>query len=255
MHRFFIRPENIDGNTAVITGDDAHHISKVLRMEAGEEIILCNSQGLDYKAVISKVENGKVYAGLTESSPAPAEPGVRVTLYQGLPKASKMETIVQKCVELGIYEIIPICTSRTVVRLSDKKDGEKKAARWQKIAEEAAKQCGRGIIPHVGNPVSFEQAVKDCCSDLKILLWEEEKERSLRNVLYNQAANIHTAAILIGPEGGLEKQEASLAEQYGWVTATIGPRILRTETAGMAVLAAIMYHMEELEWKHHLPGR
>jgi len=255
MHRFFVRPEDINNDMAVIAGDDAHHIGKVLRLEPGEEIILCNSEGLDYKAVIQKVEKDRVCAKLLGSSPSVTEPGIKVILYQGLPKASKMDTIIQKCVELGISRIVPVSTIRTVVRLSDKKDGEKKTARWQKIAEEAAKQSGRGIIPQVDYPVSFDEAVKHCRADLKILLWEEEKDQSLRNILNSRSAGADTIAVFIGPEGGLDKQEAALAEQYGWLSASVGPRILRTETAGMAVLAAIMYHMEEFEWKHHLPGR
>lgn len=247
MHRFFISPEAIESNTCIITGTDAHHIQNVLRLKTGEEIMLCNSQGTDYRAVIREISKGHVRVELTESSPSKTEPDLKVTLLQGLPKASKMETIIQKCVELGIYDIIPITTARTVVRISSGRDAEKKTARWQRISEEAAKQCGRGIIPKVHSPLTFDQAVKSCQAGLKIIFWEEEKSQSLRLILQSQAEKPDSIAILIGPEGGLEEDEVIMAEKHGWVSASLGTRILRTETAGMAVLAAIMYQMEELE--------
>ena len=158
-----------------------------------------------------------------------------------------METIIQKCVELGVYNIMPITTSRAVVKVAGNKEKEKKALRWQRVAEEAAKQSRRGILPRVHTPASFEQAVQQCRADLKVIFWEEEREQSLRKQLQNSTTKPDSIAILIGPEGGLEEEEINLAKQHGWVSASLGARILRTETAGMAVLAAIMYQMEELE--------
>ncbi|HHU77975.1 MAG: 16S rRNA (uracil(1498)-N(3))-methyltransferase [Caldicoprobacterales bacterium] len=247
MHRFFVEPEQISGSTAVIAGDDAHHIQNVLRLHIGEEIILCNGRGTDYRAVIQSMGKEQVRTELLSSEPSGTEPVTKVTLLQALPKASKMETVIQKCVELGMYELIPISTVRTVVRLANARDGEKKRIRWQRISEEAAKQSGRGIIPQIHTPVSFEETVAHLKSDLKIILWEEERENSLRKVLQGLIDRPASVAMLIGPEGGLDQKEADLARQHGWTTVSLGSRILRTETAGMAALAAIMYQLEELE--------
>jgi 16S rRNA (uracil1498-N3)-methyltransferase len=247
MHRFFVPSDKISGRIGMITGDDAHHIQRVLRLEAGDRITLCDGRGMDYQAVIQDVSKGQVRVELTGKNPSGTEPNLQVTLLQGLPKASKMETIIQKCVELGIHEVIPITTSRTVVRIPDGREGEKKASRWQRVAEEASKQSRRGILPQVHAPKTFDQAIQACQADWKIILWEEEKKQSLRRVLQSQSSMPESIAILIGSEGGLEEEEVFLARQYGWISASLGPRILRTETAGMAALAAIMYQMEELE--------
>ncbi|HHU48385.1 MAG TPA: 16S rRNA (uracil(1498)-N(3))-methyltransferase [Clostridiales bacterium] len=247
MHRFFVRPDEIKGDTCILTGDDAHHIQNVLRLKAGEEIALCNSRGTDFRAVIREMSKEWVRVELLSSSPSGTEPNLKVTLLQGLPKASKMETIIQKCVELGVHDIIPIVTTRTVVKISDGRGGEKKAFRWQRVAEEAAKQSRRGIIPLVHVPIPLETAVETCEADLKIILWEEEKKQSLRMLLQSRSVKPDSIAILIGPEGGLEEKEINLARLHGWVSASLGSRILRTETAGMAVLAAVMYQMEEME--------
>ena len=247
MHRFFVSPDEIMQSSCIITGDDAHHIQNVLRLRVGEKITLCNTQGTDYLAVIQEMDKGWVKVSLLHSSASQTEPDLKVTLLQGLPKASKMDTIIQKCVELGVYDVMPITTGRTVVKVNSNRDGEKKVARWQRVADEAAKQSRRGILPVVHKPVSFEQAVQECEADLKIIFWEEERNQSLRTLLQNPAARPNSIAILIGPEGGLEEEEINLARQHDWVSATLGARILRTETAGMAVLAAIMYQMEELE--------
>lgn len=247
MHRFFVTPDKIIGNAGTITGDDAHHIQRVLRLEAGDKITLCDGRGMDYQAVIQDVGKGMVQVELTGNSPSGTEPHLKISLLQGLPKASKMETIIQKCVELGVYEVMPVTTARTVVRIADDREGEKKAARWQRVAEEAAKQSRRGILPRVHAPKTFGQAIQACQTDWKIMLWEEEREQSLRRILQSRSSIPASIAILIGPEGGLEQQEVVLARQFGWIPASLGPRILRTETAGMATLAAIMYQMEELE--------
>jgi 16S rRNA (uracil1498-N3)-methyltransferase len=261
MHRFFVLFENINGITAVIQGDDAHHIQKVLRLRIGEEIVLCDGRGNDHTASIDFIGKGQVTAVIKSSAATATEPRTKVTLVQGVPKASKMEAIIQKCVELGVHNIVPANTLRAVVRFDDERDSDKKAQRWQRIAEEAAKQSRRGIIPHVSSPLSFEEAVKSSNSRLKLLLWEEEREQSLRSVLRGFAENepagkgraekLDSIAILIGPEGGLDAKEAALARNHGWIPVSVGPRILRTETAGMAVLAAIMYQMEDMEWRQH----
>ena len=247
MHRFFVEPDQIQDNIGNITGDDAHHIQRVLRLGIGEEITLCDSHGTDYQGLIQHVDKNLIEIKIIGTTPSEAEPKIQVSLLQGLPKASKMETIIQKCVELGIYEVLPITTTRTVVRISDDRDARRKAQRWQKVSEEAAKQSKRGIIPRVSEPVSIKQAIKECNADLKLLFWEEEEEHSLHKILHSQATPPKSIGLLIGPEGGLDNSEIELARQYGWVSLTLGSRILRTETAGMAVLAAIMYHWGEWE--------
>ncbi|MDD2503509.1 MAG: 16S rRNA (uracil(1498)-N(3))-methyltransferase [Clostridia bacterium] len=247
MHRFFVEPGQIQGNICKITGDDAWHIQKVLRLGIDEEIILCDSQGMDYIAVIQFVDKSLIQVKIVSQAPSKAEPKIEVSLLQALPKSSKMETIIQKCVELGIYEILPITTMRTVVRISDDRDARKKVQRWQKVAEEAAKQSKRGIIPHIYEPIGIQQAVNECNADLKLLFWEEEKEQSLHSLLHSQVFAPKSTAMLVGPEGGLDNSESELAKQHGWVSVSLGSRILRTETAGMAALAAIMYHWREWE--------
>ena len=164
-----------------------------------------------------------------------------------------MDLIVQKTVELGVHRIVPLISERVVVKLSSDKDAKKKQERWQRIAMEAAKQSGRGIIPSIHMPMTFKEAVSkevpgSSEGSLKLILWEEEKQISLRSILdkHDKASNI---SIIIGPEGGLSEKELALAKEHGWLSASIGPRLLRTETAGMAVIAAIMYRMEEMEWK------
>ncbi|MGI6539020.1 MAG: 16S rRNA (uracil(1498)-N(3))-methyltransferase [Caldicoprobacterales bacterium] len=247
MHRFFIEPEDIEGNIGRIKGSDAHHLNKVLRLNPGDEIMLCNGRGLDFRSVIQTVEKEEILVEILDSRPNATEPNVRVSLFQGIPKSSKMELIIQKCVELGIYELIPIQTLRCVAKINEGKDSEKKTLRWQRIAEEAAKQSRRGIIPMVSSPISFNQAVMYSKADVKLIFWEEENTKSLRKILEELNFKPETVAMIIGPEGGLEKSEVELAEKHGWISVSLGSRILRTETAGMAALTAIMYHLEELE--------
>ena len=247
MHRFFIEPEDIEGNIGRIKGSDAHHLNKVLRLNPGDEIMLCNGRGLDFRSVIQTVEKEEILVEILDSRPNATEPNVRVSLFQGIPKSSKMELIIQKCVELGIYELIPIQTLRCVAKINEGKDSEKKTLRWQRIAEEAAKQSRRGIIPMVSSPISFNQSVMYSKADVKLIFWEEENTKSLRKILEELNFKPETVAMIIGPEGGLEKSEVELAEKHGWISVSLGSRILRTETAGMAALTAIMYHLEELE--------
>jgi 16S rRNA (uracil1498-N3)-methyltransferase len=247
MHRFFISKENISGTAALIKGDDAHHIQKVLRLKPGEEIVLCDGRGMDYVVEIQSMEKGRVFGQVIGTRPALTEPRTKVTLIQGLPKGSKMEVVIQKCVELGVYRIVPAYTTRAVVRIEDEKSADKKLLRWQRIAEEAAKQSQRGIVPEISQLLSFTEAVNNIKASLKLILWEGEKEQSLRRVLQSYPGKPDSIAILVGPEGGLDVGEIELAREHGWISVTLGPRILRTETAGMAVLSAIMYAMEDME--------
>lgn len=242
MNRFFVARENIAGGTALITGEDVKHISKVLRMSPGDKVMLCDGEGTQYLAEIEDISRDKVTLGILESERCKSEPAQRITLYQGLPKGDKMELIVQKCVELGISEIVPVAAERSVVRVKPGEFGGKRT-RYQRVAYEAAKQCGRGIVPQVAELTDFASA--DMTGhDLIIIAYEDEKGKTLKSLLREniQARDI---ALVIGPEGGLERAEVDTLIKKGGVPVTLGPRILRTETAGMAALAMILYEIEE----------
>ncbi|MBQ7901450.1 MAG: 16S rRNA (uracil(1498)-N(3))-methyltransferase [Clostridia bacterium] len=239
MHRFFVQPDCIEGQTVTIAGDDVKHISKVLRLRSGDEITVCDSCGSDYVCAIDEITQTSVAAHVLQKKPNTAEAPVRITIYQGLPKSDKMDYIVQKCVELGVVQIVPVVTKRAVARPHDE---DKKLSRWQKIASEAAKQCGRGIIPRVGAICTFEQVISNLSDDgLNILPYENENQCRLRDVLKGHSgADIN---IIIGPEGGFDESEISAAQQQGINIVTLGPRILRTETAPIAAVSAVMYEL------------
>ena len=248
MNRFFIEANKIRDSYGEIVGEDAVHILRVLRLGVGDLIEVCDGAGMDYPATIIETDKGWVKVKLGEGSPSKGEPHTKVTLYQGIPKSSKMDFIIQKCVELGVYEIVPLETFRTITDLSEPKKANKKVARWQKIAHEAAKQSKRGIIPSVDMPRTFSQAIKTASHSTKIIFWEGEREVDLKKYLdQKNLSHYKDIGIIIGPEGGLDDQEVALAKEYGWHTITLGPRILRTETSGMAALAAIMFYMEEMK--------
>lgn len=234
MPRFFI--ENICGDKFVITGEDARHMTKSLRMRAGEIITVSDGQGMDYGCEITGMDEIGVHVKVLYSQPSNVEANVKVTLYQGLPKGDKMDLIVQKAVELGVYKIAPVLTERSVSR-PDGKSAAKKRERWQKIAEEAAKQSGRGLIPVVENIKTFDEITWDNCEPLKILFYEGGGA-PMQAILKNYPEQI---ALLIGPEGGWDKNEVEVLESAGARTATLGPRILRTETAPLAALSVVMF--------------
>ncbi len=234
MPRFFI--DYVPEEHTIITGEDARHISRSLRMQPGESLILCDSVGTDYNCEIEQIQENGVLVRILNFCKTVAEPTVKVTVYQGLPKADKMDSIVQKAVETGAIRIVPVLTGRCVSRPDDKSAG-KKTARWQKIAEEAAKQSGRGIIPPVSPLTGFREAVSEAARDGEIILFYEGGGRSISE-LVNTATVI--LAVFIGPEGGFAQSEVDLVLKNGGNAGTLGPRILRTETAPIAALAAIM---------------
>ncbi len=242
MNRFFVKKDDIRDNSALITGEDLKHISKVLRMAPGDKVMLCDGEGYQYLAEISEITKDCVRLEILNGERCAAEPSRRITLYQGLPKGDKMELIVQKCVELGISEIVPVAAERSIVKIKPGEFGGKRT-RYQRVAYEAAKQCGRGRIPEVADLTTFK--VADMTRhDLIIIAYEDEKGTTLKSLLRAnmQAGDI---AIVIGPEGGLESSEVELLIQKGGKAVTLGPRILRTETAGMAALAMILYEIED----------
>jgi 16S rRNA (uracil1498-N3)-methyltransferase len=245
MPRFFIDENNISEQHIYIRGDEARHIRNVLRMKPGDSIILCDGRGMDYISVIEGFEEGMVAALIKETKSSCSEPPIEVTLYQGLPKSDKMDFIIQKSVELGVCRIIPVITERTVVRFKDKKDMEKKKERWQRISHEAAKQCGRGIIPEVSFPVSYDDAVESARgAGLALIPYEKCMDSSLKECLHGSEER--SAAVFIGPEGGFSDNEIKKAVSSGIKPVTLGNRILRTETAGLAVLIILMYEKGDI---------
>ena len=223
-----------------------NHIKNVLRRQKGEHIEICNSEtSKNYLCEINKIEKEEIECNILENLRSNVETDIKVTIFQGLPKADKMEYIIQKSVELGAYDITPVEMKRCIVKLNEK-DKEKKIQRWQKIAEVAAKQCKRDIIPKINNITN----VKSICNiiqnyDIILVAYEKEKERTLKSELkkikeYNQK-NI---GIIIGPEGGLDEDDVKLLEESGAKVITLGNRILRTETVALNVLSNIMYELE-----------
>jgi 16S rRNA (uracil1498-N3)-methyltransferase len=245
MPKFFIDEGNLNGKNAAICGSDVNHITKVLRLSPKSIIMVCDGRGNDYKARIISVEKTRVSLEILEKTVCEAEPDLQVTLFQGIPKAGKMEYIIEKCTELGVGRIVPVLTKRTVVKIGEEKSGEKKLARWRKTASESVKQCGRGAVPEVTGVFGLKDLAKWISGlDLCVAAYEKEKKYSLKEVL-SQHKNAKTAGIFIGPEGGFEGEEIAYLEALGVRSVGLGERILRTETAGHAVLAAVMYEFDE----------
>lgn len=249
MPRFFVQPQQITSNTIQITGSDARHISKVLRMAPGDCVTVCDGRGADYQCTIRTASSDCVSLLIEDFHASATEPPIKITLYQALPKASKMETIIQKCTELGISKIIPCITARCIVKLENDSSVQKKVARWQAIAEEAAKQSQRGVIPVVETPLALPQAVQSLGGhDLKFAAYELERRQGLRELLQKASASKpETVGFFIGPEGGIADEEAALFANHQIPTVTLGPRILRCETAPIALLSMVMYELGDVD--------
>ena len=243
MRHFFIKKSSIKDDTAVIDGSEARHIGRVLRRGVGDSLYLLDEDGGEYQAVITSQTSQQVEVKLLEKLP-PREPSsISVILGQAVPKAHKMDYIVQKATELGVDSVIPFFSSRTGPRLPDDRL-RKKYHRWQKIALEATKQCGRKDVPRVETIVTFEEIINKRYNNvLKIILWEDEKNRRLKDVLQNgmQCRNI---VLLIGPEGGFTPEEVALAKKGGFLSVSLGRNILRTETVALYLLSVLHYERE-----------
>lgn len=243
MRSFFTEPENVKGETIVLT-EDAMHIKKVLRMNPGDEVLVFDGTGKEYVAVLEEIETSGVNCRILSESFSDSEPKIKVTVFQGIPKSDKMEQIIQKCVELGVHKIVPVKTSRCVAKVKD----SEKIKRWNKISREAVKQCGRGLIPEVTEPVDFKTAV-ECLkkTDIPVMPYEvmgHEGKRGLKELL-SEKSGAESIGIIIGPEGGFSDEEASYAISEGVCAVGLGKRILRTETVSSAMLAVIMYENNE----------
>lgn len=238
MHRFFT--EAVSNGEALVTGEDVRHITRVLRLKKGDAATLCDGMDTDYDGIITGLSDGVVRFAVSEGRPSETEPVCRVTLFQCLPKVGKLELIVQKCTELGVHAVVPVVSARCVAQPTG--NFEIKRVRYQRVAEEAAKQSRRGMIPAVGTAVPIE-ALNPAAFDLFIIAYEEERALTLRTMLRRKWA-VKQAGVLIGPEGGLTPEEVALLTARGGVPVSLGARILRTETAGMAVLAQMLYELE-----------
>ena len=260
MSRFFVPEQNIDAEagTILVTGTDVNHLKNVLRAERGTKLELVNTAGFVFACTVETVGKDKVVCRIDSKEKCPAEPVVPLVLIQGVPKGEKADFLVQKCVELGVTGIIPAVTERTVVKFSGDADREKKRERWQRIATEAAKQSGRGAVPEIAAPVDFKALMKRLEPDwLKIIPYENEEELTLKQVLREYFPEMSGNSektekdgkneapkgiyVFIGPEGGFSAGEVKTACENGFIPVTLGKRILRTETAGLAVVACVRY--------------
>lgn len=245
MYHFFVEPGAIIDKTITITGKDVNHIKNVLRMKPGEEISVSTlDSSAEYRCLVRELSDDAVTCELIFIKEEGNELPSKVYLFQGLPKADKMELIIQKAVELGVFEIIPVEMKRCVVKLDDKK-ASSKIARWQGISEAAAKQSKRTIIPAVTMPMSFKEAVKKASEmDNKWVPYEMADGMPRTRELVRNLVPGKSIAIFIGPEGGFEQSEIDLAREAGFEIITLGKRILRTETAGMVALSLIMMELD-----------
>lgn len=249
MYRFYCEEGAAPGGSLVLTGSDVNHIKNVLRMKQGERLIACDGNGKDYYCRIESLEADRIVLRAEEEKQSETELPVHITLYQGLPKKDKMELIIQKAVELGAVRIVPVAMKRCIVKLEDEKKEEKKRERWQAISMSAAKQSGRGVIPEVAKAMSYQDALKDAALRGMVIVPYEHADgmSALKNVikkLTTERKDTLELSLFIGPEGGFEEEEIASAVSAGAVTVSLGKRILRTETAGLAALSILMYEIE-----------
>lgn len=244
MHHFFVTPGQVEGDRIYIEGSDVNHMKNVLRMKIGEQAEISDGNNLRYLCEVAAYEAERAVLVIREKKEADTELSSRLYLFQGLPKSDKMELIVQKAVELGAYEIVPVATKRCVVKL-DAKKAAKKTERWNSISESAAKQAGRSRIPKVADVVSFSEALAQAADlDVVLIPYElaegmEEAREIIRSIRPGQSVGI-----FIGPEGGFEQEEVAEAVRAGAKAVTLGRRILRTETAGLTMLSVLMFALE-----------
>lgn len=245
MPRFFVTRSQVQNDEIVIQGNDVNHIKNVLRMSPGDELSLSDGEGMDYFCKIKSIEREEVRLSIENSWISYVELPVKLYLFQGLPKGDKMELIIQKAVELGAFEIIPVRTKRAIVKLDDKKEA-KKIARWQQIAESGAKQSGRGLIPEIKSVMGFSEALAYAKSlDAALIPYEKAEGIQKTREIVRGLKGKKSVGIFIGPEGGFDEKEVEEALKMGVVPVTLGRRILRTETAGLTMLSILMFEFEE----------
>jgi len=257
MHRFFVSPDQLEGDKVTITGPAVHHIRDVLRLGSGNPIVVLDNSGWEREAEIVEVGREQVVGKVLSRTLATGEPRTKISLYQGVLKGSHFELVLQKGTELGIVEFVPLISQRCVIASLD--DVDKKMSRWQRIVQEAAEQSRRGRLPHLQSAMLFSQACERArqTGGLSLMPWEEEKKVNLKLVLGKEEkakgkktpafpSRPFSISLFIGPEGGFTSEEVRLAQRYGIVPITLGPRILRAETAGLVAAAAILYELGDL---------
>jgi len=245
MRRFFIVPEAIAGATVMLSADDSRHLVQVLRLRPDDAVLLYDGRGMEYHGKVVSISAGRVSVAIDERRPNTAESPLRLTLMQGFLKEAKMDQVVRQATELGVSHLVPVFAERSVAR-PDERRLAARSDRWRKIATEALKQCRRGCIPCIDPACDLEAALalgRTC--QLRIVFWEESRQ-PLGQILKTVARPVHTAAVLLGPEGGFESEEIAAAEAAGFVVASLGPRILRAETASLAVCALIQHRFGDL---------
>ncbi|MFD2612723.1 16S rRNA (uracil(1498)-N(3))-methyltransferase [Paenibacillus gansuensis] len=248
MQRYFVAPEQFTDDEVRITGDDAHHLTRVMRARTGEQVICSDGQEREALVEITEILAGTVTARIIEKLPMDAEPAVEVWVAQSLPKGDKMETVIQKCTEIGASRFLPFLSERTVVQYDAKKEA-KRLDRWNKIAKEASEQAHRNRVPEVTAPYSWKQLLQMAGEfDLALICYEKEQGLRFRERLRMAAAEhrLNKVLLLIGPEGGFSENEIAQAESSGVHSISLGKRILRTETAAMAALTCILYETGEM---------
>ncbi|WP_346908428.1 16S rRNA (uracil(1498)-N(3))-methyltransferase [Faecalicatena orotica] len=245
MHHFFTEPSQIRDPHIFITGPDVNHMKNVLRIMPGERVGISDGQGTDYVCEVDRLEETEVVLNILSSEKSYSELASRIYLFQGLPKGDKMELIIQKAVELGVFEIVPVATRRAVVKLDEKK-AKKKTERWNAIALGAAKQSGRSLIPEVKPVMRFAEAL-EYAKELDVLLIPYEMAEGMEKTkeIISAVRQGQSVGVFIGPEGGFDEEEVEKAAAEGAQPVTLGRRILRTETAGLTVLSILMYHLEQ----------
>ncbi|WMJ82313.1 RsmE family RNA methyltransferase [Clostridium sp. MB40-C1] len=250
MHKFFVPENDIFGDRAVIEGEDVKHIYKVLRLKKGEKVNINNCNGKEYLGEIESISKAVVEVTLIEEINVSNEAPIEVYLYQGFPKGSKMDLIVQKCTELGIKEIIPVITSRVLSAVGNVKKENGKVDRWNRIAFEACKQSKRTLISKVRDVIEFNEMKEELKEmDLVVVPYENAENYGVKNLINNLHNKVKKVAIVVGPEGGFEEEEIEILKEIKAEIVTLGPRILRTETAGFVCLSLIMYELGDLGGK------
>ena len=245
MYHFFAQHENIHDTYIDITGDDVNHVKNVLRMKTGDELLISSGSNVDYYCHISEMTDDNIRAEIDSIDEEGRELGIKVWLFQGLPKGDKMELIIQKAVELGVHEVIPVATRRAVVKLDRKKE-ESKLKRWNAIAESAAKQSGRMMIPQVHSVLTMKEAFAYAKGfEVNLIPYELAEGMKETRAILEQVKPGMRVGIFIGPEGGFDVEEVESAMAEGIHPITLGRRILRTETAGMTMLSILMFQLEQ----------
>ena len=245
MSHFFITSDQIAGDELTIIGDDVNHMKNVLRMRVGEAFTAADDMGVFYRCEIQNLEKQEITAKILWKEEGSSELSSKIYLFQGLPKSDKMELIIQKAVELGAYEIVPVSTKRAIVKLDAKKEASK-LKRWQAIAEGAAKQSGRMLVPQIHELMTFSEALQMAKTlDINVIPYECAKGMNGTREIFGSIKPGMSVGIFIGPEGGFEESEVEKAKEAGVHPVTLGKRILRTETAGLTTLSILMYLLEE----------